>query len=176
MNYENPIISHADIPQFAEVPLEPIEKEYKKVQFISAAITILIVILVLAILFLLIDELQDGWIIGAAVALLTLFMAFVLTSIQIGFKNKAWAIREKDIIFKKGWIFHTTHIIPFIKVQHCVVRSGPIERKYGLASIRLMTAASHDVDISIHGLKKETAEQLKLWIMEKMESNASEGI
>lgn len=176
MNYENPIIPHEEIPQFAEVPLQPIEQVYKKVQFISAAITFLFTILGIVSLFILIDKLQKEWIIGITLGLLFILIAFSYLSIQIGFKNKAWAIREKDIIFKKGWLFHTTHIIPFIKVQHCVVRSGPIERKYGLASIRLMTAASHDVDISIHGLKKETADQLKLWIMEKIELNASEGI
>jgi membrane protein YdbS with pleckstrin-like domain len=39
-----------------------------------------------------------------------------------------------------------------------------------------MTAASGDIDISIHGLEATTAEQLKEWIMEKIAAHASPGV
>jgi len=61
-------------------------------------------------------------------------------------------------------------------VQHCELVSGPIGRKYGLASIKLNTAASNNIDISIKGLKQETAEQLKAFIMEKIETDEHQQI
>lgn len=176
MQYENPIIPHADIPQYAKVPLQPVETRYKRVLFISWGIAYGVVLIALVCLFVFVQQFQLWWAIGAAALVFVLLVTLTIAAIHIGFKNRAWALRDKDIIFKKGWLFQSTHIIPFIKIQHCVVRSGPIERKFGLASVRLMTAASGDVDISIHGLQLETAEQLKEWIMEKIAVHASPGV
>ncbi|MDO9157361.1 MAG: PH domain-containing protein [Sediminibacterium sp.] len=110
-----------------------------------------------------------SFLIISVVIVFLLLISITIASIEIGFKNKAWALREKDIQFKKGWLFQSTHIIPFVKVQHCELVSGPIGRKYGLASIRINTAASNNIDIIINGLKQETAEQLKAFIIEKIE-------
>lgn len=169
MKYENPVIPYDDMPKYAKVVLEPIEKAYKKVLYINWAIAYAILLLTASLLFIFIKSMQIGWLIAAVALVIIILMAITIASIEIGFKNKTWALREKDIIFKKGWLFQSTHIIPFIKVQHCVMHSGPISRRYGLASIKLMTAASQNIDISISGLKQATAEQLKVFIMEKIE-------
>ena len=124
-------------------------------------------------MFIWLDALQKNWIIFSTLGAFLLSCFTVIAFIEIGFKNLAWALREKDIICKKGWIFQDTHVIPFGKVQNCVIQTGPIGRKFGLASIKLMTAASHLGDISINGLKQETAEQLKDWMMEKIIGNES---
>lgn len=169
MKYENPIIPYDDMPQYAKVVLEPVEKAYKKVLYINWAIVYTILILITALLFIFIKKMQINWLMAVVALLIISLITITIAAIEIGFKNKAWALREKDIIFKKGWLFQSTHIVPFIKVQHCVMHSGPISRRYGLASIKLMTAASQNIDISINGLKQETAEQLKVFIMEKIE-------
>lgn len=176
MQYENQVIPHEAIPQYARASLSPVEHSYKRVQFISWGIGYGILLIALVCVFVFVSQWQYWWAISAAALTFVLLVAATVAAIQIGFKNRAWVLRDKDIIFKKGWLFQSTHIIPFIKIQHCVVRSGPIERKFGLASIRLMTAASGDVDISIHGLKADTAEQLKEWIMEKIATHASPGV
>ncbi|HLD53555.1 MAG TPA: PH domain-containing protein [Sediminibacterium sp.] len=170
MKYENSFIPHSEIPQYAKVNLEPIEAAYKKVVYINWAIVYTVLFTVLLALFILIKPLQMSWLITIVAIVFLLLISISIASVEIGFKNKAWALRDKDIQFKKGWLFQTTHIIPFVKVQHCELVSSPIGRKYGLASIRINTAASNDIDISIKGLKQETAEQLKAFIMEKIET------
>lgn len=176
MALDNPVIPSNEIPHIQEVPLQPVESAYKKVLFITWTIIYVLIAATMITLTILIDELQKPWVIALNAAILLLIIAFSLGSIIVGFKNRSWGIREKDILFKKGWLFQSTHIIPFIKVQHCIVKCGPIDRRFGLASIKVMTAASHDLDISIHGLKQETAEDLKILIMEKIERYASQGI
>lgn len=169
MKYENRFISPEEIPQYAQVNLQPVEAVYKKVLYINWGIAYSLLISILIALFIYLKPLQINWLI-ATVALTLLILIFItIASVEIGFRNKAWALRDKDIQFKKGWLFQKTHIIPFVKVQHCELISGPIGRKYGLASIRINTAASNDINISIKGLKQETAEQLKAFIMEKIE-------
>lgn len=167
-----PVTSTA-IPQYAATILEPVEAAYKKVLYLSWSVFFLVLAAIAIPLFIWIDALQKNWIIFSALGALLLSILTVIAFIEIGFKNLAWAIREKDLICRKGWIFQDTHIIPFGKVQNCVIQSGPIGRKFGLASIKLMTAASHLGDISINGLKQETAEQLKNWMTEKIVRNES---
>lgn len=167
----NQAISSAQIPKYNEVVLEPVEANYKKVLYMSWSVFLGVLITALVPLFIWIESLQKSWIIFSAIGTILLGISTLIAFIEIGFKNLAWALREKDIIFKKGWLFQSTHIIPFIKVQHCELMSGPIGRRFGLASIKLNTAASNHLDISIKGLKKETAEQIKAFIMDKIEIN-----
>jgi len=169
MKYDNPVIPYAEIPQFSSAQLEPVEKDYKKVLYINWTIFYSLFILIAICLFVFIKSIQLLWLIALVSIFLSVLIGLTIASVEIGYKNKAWALREKDIIFKKGWLFQSTYIIPFVKVQHCELISGPIGRKFGLASIKLNTAASNDMDISIKGLKQETAEQLKAFIMDKIE-------
>jgi membrane protein YdbS with pleckstrin-like domain len=169
MKYENPLIPYQEIPKYSQVSLQPVELSYKKVLYISWIIAYTALFAILTTLFVLIKPIQIKWLIALVAAVFLIVISVTVAAIEIGFKNKAWAFREKDIQFKKGWLFQTTYIIPFNKVQHCELVSGPIGRKFGLASIRINTASSNNIDISIKGLKQETAEQLKAFIMEKME-------
>lgn len=167
----NQAISSAQIPKYSEVDLEPVENSYKKVLYISWSVFLGLIITVLLPIFYWIESFQKSWIILSVIGTILLSLIALITFIEIGFKNLAWALRDKDIIFKKGWLFQSTHIIPFVKVQHCELISGPIGRRFGLASIKLNTAASNHADISIKGLKHETAENLKAFIMNKIEIN-----
>ncbi|WP_350340360.1 PH domain-containing protein [Paraflavitalea speifideaquila] len=44
------------------------------------------------------------------------------------FSNKAYAIREKDVIYRSGWIIQSTHTCPFNRIQHSAVTIGPFEK------------------------------------------------
>jgi membrane protein YdbS with pleckstrin-like domain len=176
MRHENPAIPPADMPRYADVPLQPVEPAFKKVLYISWSIAYILTLAVIAFLYLKVDALHSTPYLLAALCCWLCCAALTVAAIEIGFRNKAWALRERDIVFRKGWLFQSTHIIPFVKIQHCVVRSGPIERGFGLASIWLMTAAGTDLDIGIRGLKQETAESLKQWIVEKTAAHARPGV
>ena len=161
MEYNNPHIPIAAIPQFQEIPLQRVEPAYKKVLWFNWAIAYLFIIGLTVFIFIVNDNLHKVWIITLAALVLIMSIALIIASIEIGFKNRSWALRDKDIIFKKGWLFQSTHIVPFAKVQHCILKTGPIGRRYNLASLRFMTAASHQRDISINGLSLEDAEKIK---------------
>jgi membrane protein YdbS with pleckstrin-like domain len=161
MEYNNPLIPIAAIPQYQEIPLQRIEPDYKKVLWFNWTIAYLFITGLTVLIFITNEKLQKAWIITLAVFVFMSSIALVIASIEIGFKNRSWALRDKDIIFKKGWLFQRTHIVPFAKVQHCILKTGPVGRRYNLASLRFMTAASHQRDISINGLSLEDAEKIK---------------
>jgi hypothetical protein len=161
MEYNNPLIPIAAIPQYQEIPLQRIEPDYKKVLWFNWTIAYLFITGLTILIFITNEKIQKAWIITLAVFVFMSSIALVIASIEIGFKNRSWALRDKDIIFKKGWLFQRTHIVPFAKVQHCILKTGPVGRRYNLASLRFMTAASHQRDISINGLSLEDAEKIK---------------
>lgn len=176
MEYNNPHIPVANIPQFQEIPLQRVETDYKKVLYFNWSLVFTIVVGILFAVFIINKELHVWWPITLAVLAVLLSMALTIASIEIGFKNRSWALRDRDILFKNGWLFQSTHIIPFTKVQHCILKTGPISRRYKLASLRFMTAASHEWDISINGLSQIDAEKIKGWIMEKNIEHARKAI
>ena len=153
MEYNNPHIPIATIPQFQEIPLQRVEPDYKKVLYFNWSIVFTLVIGILVAVFIINKELHTWWAV-----------------------TRSWALRDKDFLFKNGWLFQSTHISPFTKVQHCILKTGPISRRYKLASLRFMTAASHQRDVSINGLSQIDAEKIKGWIMEKNIENAREAI
>lgn len=85
------------------------------------------------------------------------------------FATKAFAIRERDVIYRSGWIIQKTHTCPFNRIQHSAVTIGPLEKQYGLASLVLYTAGSNEADLRIRGLREEQAWELKEWITQKID-------
>ena len=169
MSFSNLPISTEGLPEIQSVPMKPIHPDYLKTLRISWLIIFGIVLAVMITLYILINELQTG--IAVAVASAVYVLAAVLTVVAgtRSFQRKKYAIRERDILYSTGWLFQNLHMVPFNRLQHCVVNIGPIERRFGLASISLYTAASEGKDITLHGLKQEEAEKLKDLIMQQIQ-------
>ena len=81
--------------------------------------------------------------------------------------------REKDILFKHGWLIQKIRIVPLKRIQHVSIQSGPIDRNFGLASISIFTAGSNEADFTIKGITDQTALQLKEWISKQVNEELS---
>jgi membrane protein YdbS with pleckstrin-like domain len=109
-------------------------------------------------------DLSSVWVwLAVALSLLALYgLAYFL--IQKSWAGTAYAFREQDLLARKGWLFQETHVVPLQKIQHLVIKTGPIEKRYQLATLKLYTAAGTFSDISVVGLTGEQAALLKEWI------------
>ena len=168
MEFTNPQISTDNIPRASDVQFTPIEPDYLKTLRISWAILygMLLLMVIAAIYF--IPPLRKP--LPLTITIATYLMLLLLT-VVLGtgsFRRKSYAIREHDVLYRTGWIKRELHIVPFSRIQHAVVNSGPIDRQYGLATLALHTAASDMSDITIHGLRYEDAEGLKELIISKI--------
>lgn len=85
----------------------------------------------------------------------------------------AYAFREHDLLSRKGWLFQQTNVVPLNKIQHIVIKTGPIEKRYGLASLKVLTAAGSLAEITIAGLTSEEAARLKDWITNQNQVHGS---
>ena len=86
--------------------------------------------------------------------------------IGLNFKRQAYALREFDLLYRKGVIFRHLLAIPFNRVQHCEIKQGPIARAFGLSTLEIYTAGGQSSDLAIPGLPADTAAQLKNFIIQ----------
>lgn len=163
------------LPSFESVNLKPLEPNYLKAQLMICLIWILVLLVVQTAIFILLGDWEKQRIflmISIPVFLLIGILPLIIE--YLGFKRKAYALRERDILYKKGLIWRKTVVLPFNRIQHSEVNHGPIDRMYGLASLKLFTAGGATSDLSIPGLKDEVAHRLKEFITQKTGADEEE--
>jgi len=50
-------------------------------------------------------------------------------------------IGEREVDLQRGWLTHTRTLVPMARIQHVDTARGPIQRRFGLASVVLYPAA-----------------------------------
>lgn len=75
----------------------------------------------------------------------------------------------EDLVIRKGRVFRQVSSIPYGRLQYVDLQSGPLERKYGMATLQIFTA-SPSTSATIPGLLIETAEQMRERLMQRGEA------
>lgn len=174
MNFSNETVVPTELPTIEEIPFQPLEKDYLMVERISAGITFFVILAIAISVFYFIESLQEALTMFLAGGILTLIFALSFISTTVSFKYSGYALREKDILFKSGWIIRKIRIVMLNRIQHVSVQSGPIERKYGLSSVSIYTAGSSQADFTITGISEETALRIKQWTSTNMNGSGNE--
>ena len=78
---------------------------------------------------------------------------------------KGYALRDHDIAYRHGLVFRKTILLPFNRVQHIELSSGPLQRRFGLASLKFFTAGGASVDLKMEGLAVDDAGSLREYIL-----------
>lgn len=156
------------LPQIEKADLKPISPLYLKVLRIELLISFTVLLLIAVSCIYFIRSLQQQqWV------FLILGIWFLLAVLQWfiqqrAFHVMAYAVREKDVLFRSGWIVRKIRTCPFNRIQHSSISSGPLERRYGLSTLILYTAGTDDSDVRITGLPASEAVALKEWINKKV--------
>lgn len=164
-DFENNTISLDEIPQYEAVDFTHLHKDYVKIVRMNALITILIGIVIATALFFIFNESEKYYFIGGVLLLSIIIGCFPL----ITYKKKQYAFRKHDVLYKKGLIFKSTNIVPYIRLQHVVIKQGWYAKRLGLAVLGLHTAASDSVDVAIPGLTLEEAERWKSFLLNRLQ-------
>ncbi|MBC7872482.1 MAG: PH domain-containing protein [Ferruginibacter sp.] len=164
--FSNEAVEISTLPRAEEIILQPIEPSYWKVLHWGWMITWGIILLSAATIFILIFP-NDFLLLIVMAGPLLLLAGLTYWLLRKSVTRKAYALRDKDIIYQSGWLVQRISVCPFNRIQHCSINSGPFERKLGLASLSVHTAGSEGADMKIPGLKEETALALRDFIMQK---------
>jgi uncharacterized protein len=94
--------------------------------------------------------------------------------IVVGRSWKSWGYleREEDLYITHGVLFRTLITVPYGRMQAVEVRSTPLQRAYGLATVQLVTASA-STDAAIPGLLPAEAARLRDRLSELGEARAS---
>lgn len=87
---------------------------------------------------------------------------------------RAWAYRERDddLLVHRGVMISRLSVVPYGRMQFIDVVAGPVERVFGLATVRMHTAAAAS-DARIPGLSQDEAARLRDHLAELGESKAA---
>jgi membrane protein YdbS with pleckstrin-like domain len=88
------------------------------------------------------------------------------------FGSWGYAEREDDLLVRRGVMFARLSVVPYGRMQFIDVTAGPLERAFGLVTVRLHTAAAA-TDARIPGLERDEAARLRDSLAELGEAQAA---
>jgi membrane protein YdbS with pleckstrin-like domain len=85
-----------------------------------------------------------------------------IADLFLGRRVGAWAYaeRDEDLLVRRGVMFRRLSVIPYGRMQFVDVTAGPFERSFGLATVRMHTAAAAS-DARIPGLPAGEAARIR---------------
>ncbi|MGW1810647.1 PH domain-containing protein [Streptomyces sp. NPDC002078] len=80
----------------------------------------------------------------------------------VGRNWRSWRYAERadNLLISRGVLWREETVVPYGRMQLVEVTSGPVERRFGLATVQLHTAAAA-TDATIPGLDPAEAERLR---------------
>lgn len=106
------------------------------------------------------------WIVVAWMVFAALFLWLSLWRPQRLYGAWGYRIDEKVLETRSGLIFRMLRLLPLSRLQHVDLHRGPLERAFGLASLVLHTAGTHEANITIPGLDEKEAVRLRDHLVE----------
>ncbi|WP_194849978.1 PH domain-containing protein [Nonlabens antarcticus] len=110
---------------------------------------------------------EEFWIFWAALGLWVFLFALGLFISYKEYFVRGYVLREYDITYRHGWMFHHETTVPFNRIQHTEIKDGPIDRLFTLCELEIYTAGGSASDLNLSGLDPEDAARLKEYIAGK---------
>ncbi len=110
----------------------------------------------------------------AAVALVVGLVALGWALVVIGRSVRSWgyAERAEDLLVTRGILRRQLVVVPYGRMQFVDVTAGPLDRRFGLATVQLHTAAAA-TDAQIPGLVPAEAARLRDRLAARGEASAA---
>ncbi len=110
----------------------------------------------------------------AGVALVVGLVALGWASVIIGRSVRSWgyAERAEDLLVTRGILRRQLVVVPYGRMQFVDVTAGPLDRRFGLATVQLHTAAAA-TDAQIPGLVPAEAARLRDRLAARGEAGAA---
>ena len=154
----------------AELPLLAVEPGYKNV----LRTRILLQWLLLSVGAVAIDRillLGSPWYGFPSTLVPLLGIISVVAAPQRIYRRIGYRLGERLLQVVRGWLFHTDTIVPFVRVQHIDVTRGPVEKLFGVSTLVVHTAGTHNSIVTVPGLAPERAAEIRDIIREHVRTD-----
>lgn len=103
-----------------------------------------------------------GSVLVAVVTVVVVLAICAAVFVVIGRNYDSWGYAERgaDLLVTHGVMWRRLVVVPYGRMQLVDVTAGPIERKFGISTLRLHTASA-GTDARIHGLTAAEATRLR---------------
>lgn len=167
-NFTNRSIDISSLPQFEEVAFQPISRNYLIKSNLQNLVFLCVVMIGWAALFYFdITRIQLMILLIGIV----LYFGFRFWNIFMEQKIYGFALREKDILYKRGYLVNKTTVVPFNRIQHASISRDVLDKMLRISTLKIFTAGGSGSDISIPGLAPDLALRLKEALAAKLTAN-----
>lgn len=156
--FKNNQIDISELPKVELLNLQPIHRNY--LYIIMLNIISLYGSLVTGLIFIRVFSDDVGFSEFSIYAIVVLSVLALLSAVlyYLGFKNRKYAMREKDITYSHGYLLTKTITLPYNRIQHLEIARSFLARQFGVSTLKIYSAGESGGDIAIKGLPKEVAE------------------
>jgi uncharacterized protein len=145
----------------------PLAPSAKNVFVGIALVSAFLITLVPATIFVMADKSSPGWhLFGVLLLALAVAGAFAYIAFN-RWRNTFWKLDDEALYVRRGKTWFKQICLPRSRVQHLDFERGPLERRYGLATLIVHTAGSQERALRQSGLLLADAEYLRNVLMPK---------
>lgn len=124
----------------------------------QAALGSLIAALAAAIFLL--PQLESAWLlIAIAIAVVGLTLSWFWPPLY--YRRLSYGVDDTGIVIQRGVLWRSCIALPRVRIQHTDVSQGPLQRHYGVGTLKLYTAGSRYTKIELAGLAHADAIALR---------------
>lgn len=159
-------------PEAQAAALSPVDPDYRnvlRVLTLAFAVPFVIGALVLKGAFAGGQGYVSGSLLGPVVGLALIAL---LTLPTRRWRRWGYALDDIEMRVARGHFWRVDTIVPLVRVQHIDVAEGPLERLFGLATLVVHTAGTHNSTVSLPGLRPETARAMRERIRAHIQAEA----
>ncbi|TQJ30649.1 PH domain-containing protein [Microbacterium sp. SLBN-146] len=131
-------------------------RQYVWVQLISSGIIAVLVVAATLVLTLVLGQMW-AWIPGG---IMTVIMVWTIAITPRQARSYGYQLRQDDLVFRRGILWQRVVAVPYGRMQLVDITHGPLDRGFGIAQLKLVTAAA-TTGVTIPGLRQEAAERLR---------------
>jgi len=164
--FRNPEIALEELPGMEELDWQPLHARYARRVQLERLIIVLIAVAASTVSQFVIGP---GYLPSVPIWLLVMVYAVpYLGWPLISVPRRGYVLRDKDIIFRSGVIWRSVTAVPFNRVQHVESSNTPLDRMFRLANLQIFTAGGSGGDLQISGLGADSADNLRVYILDKV--------
>ena len=153
------------LPDYQAVDFLSISPKKRTKSFIQISIGFLLLLIGWCVLY---YYVPTHWILYVGLLFICVIFGLGYVNAILLQKKYGYALREKDLIYRRGFLVTKTTVIPFNRIQHVSISRGIFDKLLGISKLKIFTAGGQGSDVSIPGLLPDLALKLKEAVAKKL--------
>lgn len=121
--------------------LDPKARTIWRLSNLLAAASFLVFLVPVAVGLVWLDVVSLRWVVAGSLIVLATGFGVAVVSADVSWRHWRYEVGDDEVDLLRGVVVRTRTLVPMARIQHVDTRRGPLERRFGLATVVLHTAA-----------------------------------